>query len=86
MEGTTVNMIYGYPAITSLATAAGLSTDDYTVSTTGGGTVPSLSSGEAAIQPKKNPKVGCYIKYTQAVDANTPATVDTSTVTAANCL
>lgn len=36
LEGTSIAVIYGYPARTSIASAAGISTDDYAVNTTTG--------------------------------------------------
>jgi len=90
MEGSTVNMVYGYPAATATAlqAIAGLSTTDYTVSVTTGTTTPTIGTGQAAIQPASNPKAACYIMYTQATILGTvitPASVDTSQATAANC-
>lgn len=36
LEGTTINMVYGYPANASIAAAAGITSTDYTIS---GGTI-----------------------------------------------
>lgn len=89
LEGTTINLVYGYPAATKadLANAAGLNDNDYLVSDTGsGGTLPSFTAGsQVVIQTKKNPKAACYVIYTQATAA-APASVNADNVTSANCL
>lgn len=89
LEGTPINLVYGYPAATKadLANAAGLNDNDYLVSDTGsGGTLPTFTAGsQVVIQTKKNPKAACYVIYTQAT-ANTPATVNANAVDNTNCL
>jgi MSHA pilin protein MshA len=59
LEGTSISMVYGYPAVGSIDEAAGLSSTDYTIA--GDGTVVL--------------KTDCKVTYTAATDANTPATV-----------
>jgi MSHA pilin protein MshA len=63
LEGTSISMVYGYPAVGSIDEAAGLSSTDYTIA--GDGTVVLKS--------------GCTVTYTAATDANTPATVTVDT-------
>ncbi|MYM34574.1 prepilin-type N-terminal cleavage/methylation domain-containing protein [Duganella sp. FT94W] len=89
MEGTTINMVYGYPDAATIAAAAGLSTDDYAITqgplTTATAETPVLATGQVAIQLKKDRKAGCAILYKQATSATNPATVSTSTVSLNNC-
>jgi MSHA pilin protein MshA len=87
VEGANAAMVFGYPKgdKTTLTTVLGFSTSDYTISETGGGTVPTLTAGQVAIQPAKNAKAACYVLYTQAASATSPATVDSSAATSANC-
>jgi MSHA pilin protein MshA len=86
LENTSIAMVYGYPAATSaaLSAAAGLSDQDYAMTTTSGGTAPTLVSGQIAIQPVKNPKATCAAIYTQAT-ATTPAAVTIAGGTASGC-
>lgn len=90
MEGTSVTMAYGYPNAATVAAVAGLSIQDYQITVAGAAsppaTAPTLSSGQVAIQPIKDPKVGCYILYKEATSTSVPATVESGTVTVANCL
>jgi MSHA pilin protein MshA len=89
MEGGNVAMVFGYPAATAIATAAGLSAQDYQITVGGGAnppaSAPTLTAGQVAIQPVKNPKAACYVMYTQATSATTIAAVDTSAATVNNC-
>lgn len=86
LEGTSVATVYGYPAATEVAlrAAAGLSSQDYAMTTTGGGTAPALVAGQIAIQPAKNPKAACAAIYTVAT-ATTPATVTIAGGSATDC-
>ncbi|MYM84524.1 prepilin-type N-terminal cleavage/methylation domain-containing protein [Duganella sp. FT50W] len=89
MEGTAVSMAFGYPDATSIAAAAGLSSQDYVATVgpvaTATATTPVLTATQVAIQPAQSPKAGCAVIYNVATSATVPATVSTSTVTAANC-
>jgi len=70
MEGLTVAMVYGYPAITNLKAAAGLSDDDYTI------TPAATGSSTVTISPKGVADVSkCSILYTVATSGTSPATV-----------
>jgi MSHA pilin protein MshA len=51
LEGTSIDVVYGYPARTGIASAAGLSSDDYTVDT---------ATGVISIQ------LNCNVTYTNA--------------------
>ncbi|MBV7534381.1 prepilin-type N-terminal cleavage/methylation domain-containing protein [Duganella sp. sic0402] len=84
MEGTAVNMVYGYPTAASMPVAAGLTSQDYTI-TQGPNTPLSIVAGQVAIQPAKDARAGCYVVYTQAT-ATAIATVDTSKVTSTDCI
>lgn len=95
VEGTTVTFIttgngVGYPvANTSLAEAAGLSTD-YTILTKGDdtGTRPAVADGAIAIVPNSIANtasaVTCFLTYTQPTAANTPPAI-VVTGNATNC-
>jgi MSHA pilin protein MshA len=85
MEGNSISMVYGYPAASTLATAAGLATTDYVVSTSTATNTPTITSGQAAIQPVSNQNASCYVLYTQATSATTAPTVDVTHATSANC-
>lgn len=89
MEGVSIAIAYGYPAASAVAAAAGLSSEDYQVTVAGASnppaTAPTLSSGQAAIQPKNNAKPACYVLYTQATSGGA-ASVSTTNVTTNNCL
>ena len=88
VEGNNVAMVYGYPQgdKNTLTALLGFSDKDYTISETGGGTVPALNAGQVAIQPAKNAKATCFVLYTQATGANVAATVNSDSATSANCL
>ena len=90
MEGTSVTMAYGYPNAATIAAVAGLSDQDYQVTVAGAAnppaTAPALTGNTVAIQPKKDPKPGCYVLYTESTGVNVAATVKTDTVTSTNCL
>jgi MSHA pilin protein MshA len=102
VEGTavTMNLTSGYPSAvgtaqaTALATAAGLSTADYTVYVTGSGaTRPTVVAGEFAVVPNSiaNTKTAatCFVLYKTSTTANTPPTISvgspTSTASVAAC-
>ncbi|KAF7597826.1 MAG: type II secretory pathway pseudopilin PulG [Candidatus Dactylopiibacterium carminicum] len=63
-EGKTINMVYGYPAIGSIADAAGLSSSDYTI----GSASPVLIDVPGATTAAQ-----CRITYTPASSASIPA-------------
>lgn len=88
VEGTNVSMntTSGYPSTSSaaqaraLADAAGLSTNDYTVYTTGGSaTRPTVVAGQFAVVPNSIVNTAtaakCYVLYTSSTAANTPPTI-----------
>lgn len=89
LEGTTINMVYGYPkaATADLSAAAGIHANDYRITETASSdsTLPSFNAGtQVVIQMAKNPKATCYAIYTQAT-SNTPANVDASNITSSGC-
>lgn len=85
MEGGNVAIEFGYPALASIAAAAGLGNDYVVVAAPGGGTnQPAVNQGAVAIQPANGATATCFITYTAATAANAPATV-TSNASAANC-
>lgn len=63
-EGTTINMVFGYPSLTSIADAAGITAADYTLTTTGPTTIQVPGAATAA---------NCQISYTAADSATVPA-------------
>lgn len=65
-EGSTINMVYGYPAVGSIATAAGVSATDYTITAGASSTTIDVSGGSSAST--------CRITYTAATSATAPAT------------
>lgn len=74
LEGTTVDVVYGYPA----ATASGIGR---AVSLTG-----DISWTTAGTTAGFNPdKSGCHITYAAATSATVPATATLNATTAANC-
>ena len=88
VEGTAVamNASSGYPSTANanqaraLAAAAGLSTNDYTVYTTGGsGTRPTVVAGQFAVVPNSIINTAtaakCFVLYTSSTTANTPPTI-----------
>lgn len=94
VEGTavTMNLISGYPSAvntaqaTALATAAGLSTADYTVYVAGNGaTRPTVAAGQFAVVPNSvaNTKTAakCFVLYTTPTTANTPPTISVGSLT-----
>jgi MSHA pilin protein MshA len=96
VEGTAVSMnrTSGYPAVlngaqaTALATAAGLSTADYTIYVTGNGTTePSVAadSGKFAVVPNSiagtTAASKCFVLYTAATALNTPPVITVGTPT-----
>jgi MSHA pilin protein MshA len=72
-EGVVINMVYGYPSLTSIAAAAGLSATDYTIATTGPTTITVPGAVAAA---------NCRITYTAATSATVPAT---ASIDVTNC-
>lgn len=77
MEGTTVTLANGYPAVASMAAAAGL-TNDFTTSTSGTTLTVTPDSSHA----------DCKITYTEATSTTSPPTftADTGTdLTIAHC-
>jgi MSHA pilin protein MshA len=102
VEGTNVamNRTSGYPAIdndariTALATAAGLTTADYTFFATGNGANrPTVAAGQMAVVPNSIAGTAsaatCFVLYSAATTANTAPTVavsnGTGLATVANC-
>jgi MSHA pilin protein MshA len=70
MEGLSVGMVYGFPSTANLAAAAGLSSDDYTI------TPAATGSSTLTISPKGVADVSkCSILYTIATSGTAPATV-----------
>jgi len=71
MEGLSVAMVYGFPAATNLLAAAGLSSDDYTITPT----TPSATSTTVQIAPKGVADASkCSILYTVST-ATVPASL-----------
>lgn len=72
-EGTSIAMVYGYPSLADIATAAGISSEDYTINTTAGTiTVKDVKTAGS-----------CQITYTAATSsaaaqAALPSSVDCS--------
>lgn len=77
MEGVTVNIVNGYPAAdANTATAAGLTSADYTVvlaSKTATATTPATTANQIAIIPNSvagsAAALNCYVLYEQALSA-----------------
>lgn len=67
-EGTTINMVFGYPAAASIAVAAGVSAPDYTIN-------PADPTTTTTIDVPGAPTIAnCRITYTEATSATVPAT------------
>jgi MSHA pilin protein MshA len=70
VEGTAVAMASGYPTATAtdtnLATAAGLSSDDYQIDG---------AAGVLTVSPNGATKANCKITYTKAADANSTPSI-----------
>jgi MSHA pilin protein MshA len=67
LEGQTITMAYGYPTLASIANAAGISGDDYTVTT---------DATTVTVSPKGVGTIGsCSVVYTAATALNAPATI-----------
>jgi MSHA pilin protein MshA len=79
VEGKTINLSNGYPkADSTLADAAGLSSDDYTVDTSVSGQVTVSPKGVATANTTK-----CAIVYTAATSVTSGATVAYASTTSA---
>jgi MSHA pilin protein MshA len=70
LEGTTIATSYGYPSKESIDEAAGLDSNDYSVS---------IEDNKVTIAiAGHDPDIGsCEVAYTEATDSNTPAKVAT---------
>jgi len=66
LEGTTINVIHGYPSEGDIDEAAGLSSNDY-----------DISAGKIEIKNTSN----CYVQYIQALNADTAARVNDPVIT-----
>ena len=66
LEGTTINLIHGYPSEGDIDEAAGLSSNDY-----------DISAGKIEIKNTSN----CYVQYIQALNADTAAKVNDPVIT-----
>ena len=67
MEGTTINMVNGYPAVDSIAAAAGVAAPDYSVGT------PAVVSGANQITIASDPgHPNCAVTYTEAAAGAAP--------------
>lgn len=74
MEGTTVNMAFGYPTVADIVTAAGISADDYTITPTG--------TTSVTVSPKNITTVAnCSVVYTAATSASVAAKLELKTGT-----
>jgi MSHA pilin protein MshA len=75
VENVPVTMLYGYPiGDTPLATAAGLSSDDYTIT-------PDTAKQVLTISPKNvTDPTKCKVVYTQASSSGTPAVITPPTI------
>lgn len=60
-EGNTINLVYGYPSMTSIATAAGISTTDFAITTTAS---PATIQVSDATTP-----TSCQVAYTPATSS-----------------
>lgn len=77
MDGTSIALTNGYPSSTSIASAAGLASTDFTVDTT-------TTAGTAVVQVAGAPTpASCSFSYTQAAAATTPPTF--SVITSTGC-
>ncbi|WP_323141377.1 type II secretion system protein [Massilia phyllosphaerae] len=74
MEGLAVAMINGYPsAVTGLATAAGLSANDYKIDVSGSGAGATVTISPVGIDSNK---IGsCSVVYTATNSTSTPPTI-----------
>jgi MSHA pilin protein MshA len=94
VEGTnvTMNTVSGYPSTvdekeaTALATAAGLSSADYTVYAAGTGTKrPAVTAGQFAVVPNSivntETAAKCFVLYTSSTAANTAPTISVGSPT-----
>ncbi len=79
MEGSTVDLVYGYPAATSTGITAALSAEGFVIAYTTGTppTVTFTATGVAA-----GNVTTCRATYTEATDASTPAS---SAIDKSNC-
>jgi MSHA pilin protein MshA len=68
LEGVPVAMAFGYPTAASIATAAGISADDYTVDTSVANKITVSPKGVATV-------ANCSVVYTAATSLTSPATV-----------
>jgi len=66
LEGTTINLIHGYPSEGDIDEAAGLSSNDY-----------DIAGGKIEIKNTSN----CYVQYIQALNADTAAKVNDPVIT-----
>jgi MSHA pilin protein MshA len=72
LEGVSVLMAYGYPTAAAIATAAGISQDDYTVTPDATG----AAATKVTISPKGVGTVtSCSVVYTAATSLTAPATI-----------
>lgn len=67
MEGTTINMVNGYPSADSIAVAAGIASPDYSVGT------PALVSGVNQVTIASDPgHPNCSVTYSEAASGAAP--------------
>lgn len=74
-EGQTINMVYGYPAFADIATAAGVSAEDFTITAT--------ASPATIAVPGATTAASCQVSYAVATSASAPAVA--SLPAAVNC-
>jgi len=73
LEGQAINMAYGYPTLASITTAAGISADDYTVTS---------DATTLTVSPKGVGTIGsCSVVYTVATSLSNPASIALKTGT-----
>jgi MSHA pilin protein MshA len=74
MEGTSVSLVNGYPAASSMAAAAGLTTDF----------TSSVASTVLTVTPDSS-HASCTITYTEATSTTSPPSYSASGLTTTNC-
>ncbi|MRW93581.1 prepilin-type N-terminal cleavage/methylation domain-containing protein [Duganella sp. FT80W] len=78
MEGVTINMVNGFPAVASIANAAGLTnTADYQTSISG----TTITIRPASVATNSN----CNFTYTESTAVNTAPVIVTTNLTNTNC-
>jgi MSHA pilin protein MshA len=75
-RGVTVDLVFGYPAESAISVAAGLSTSDYDIDTSG----PVVISPKGATDP-----TNCKFTYTEAASAITAPTISAIAGSGSGC-